>query len=586
MVRKILAALLYFVLFVVTTLVFTYFLFPIDQLREFLEHKANSSSKIRLSIEMMDREGVGTIVMEDIDLGIHKKLVSVRKTTEGSVAKSAAGGAPAGSEEADPFSTIHIDSLSLDFSPGQLLSDPRVLTLGLDMELLGGGIHAGLIEFDREQGFSRPGIRLPDIEELSLGDTELFATAFSAVLPSLRAQKVVGSLSSGLVELEPQEEEDSTWYEGTIELEFDDIVALQPVLENRVQKAGTVEIPLTDLKLGSCVFVLRVDRRDRLEELDKVKAKGAPGTTILFEKGECKGESLDYFVSQNSYIHFPQKEPMVKGNLDLWTRLAFSPDYFEESREENGTVVTRNKELGQGLDFDQLWQRSRDVDGYYWMHCKGSVAKPRCRRGLPPAEEARKSAQKRLEAEKKKKDKEKAASKVMSPAGKEAGDSETPVIGSTPRSGGVRDRDVPSTSPRNRPATLLDQRKERAQEESEKIRERLRKQRENQAASGAAQQEEESGESGEAETPEESEGMEGEYEGEGGEEYPEGDEGAVEEGEEPAEGHEGEYEEGTGGEEEEPGAVEGEEEPAHEEGEGEGEPAGEPEEEGELTPFP
>ena len=468
MLRKLLSIVLYSTLFLVSTLVFTYFSFPLDQFRAYIEHKANSSSKFRLEIGSIEREGMKALILEDLSLGLNKRLFK-RSTTKGkpvvdSDSKDPEEGAkgapePAVEEEAptvqEEFSYIGIEYLRLEFNLFQLLGMKKV-ELKLDVELLGGSIEQGVITLDQEVGFSRPDIELPEIMGVNLGDTEFFAALFSAVLPSLKAEKVSGTLESGFVSLHPRVEEGAPYYEGEIEFELQDIIAIEPLLSNRLRNAGTVEVPLTDMRLGSCVFHIKMDRKDRIEALDKVRTKDTTGTVILFERGECKGESLDYFVQENSFILLPTKGSAMKGSMDLWTKLAFSPDYFDEKRVVDGEVVTKNKELGQGLEFDRQWQRSRDADGYYWMHCKGSLSKPRCSRQLPPEETRRLEQKKKVETQRKKE--ALPTPKLRTPNPK-------------PQDGVLLqpDRETPDTKKKG---SLFDQRREAAQKRAEQLKKR------------------------------------------------------------------------------------------------------------------
>ncbi len=50
MLKKLIAAVAYLLLFCVATALFAYFLFPLDRLREYVENKTNLSSKYRLEI--------------------------------------------------------------------------------------------------------------------------------------------------------------------------------------------------------------------------------------------------------------------------------------------------------------------------------------------------------------------------------------------------------------------------------------------------------------------------------------------------------------------------------------------------------
>jgi hypothetical protein len=458
MLKRIAVIAAYSALFTVSTVVFTYFSFPLERLAEFFEHKVNSSAKYRVYIDSVERDGLGRLVFSDVSLGLSRKLIkrpaigplpapapvpAASPDGKGDTPEEADKAATEG--EDDDFSFVDIDTVAVDFSLLDLLN-PAGTTVGISMDLLGGRITDGEVEFDRSVGYSKPAVRLQTIEDLSLGDTEFFAAIFSAILPSLKTDRVAGTLTRGSVVMEPALAEDEeaadeeapaegeektgdaktgdeekkedavppAYYSGSIELELSDIVALSPILVQTAKGTHT-EVPLTDMRLGNCKFGLKIDRKDRIEELDKVKTQNPAATVVLFEEGTCKGESLDYIIKGGSYILIPPKASLAKAQMELWTKLAFSPDYFEEKREEDGQVVTKNKELGQGLDFDPRWQKSQDVDGYYWMQCKGTLAKPRCQRKLPPAETARKKAAKELErskaaAEKKAAAKEKGAS--------------------------------------------------------------------------------------------------------------------------------------------------------------------------------
>lgn len=429
MIKKIAAIVAYLMLFLLVTVLCLYFLFPLERLREYIEYKAGSSKKYQLEIESIERNGLGEMVLTGVTVGVNKKLFK-RKTPPGKaqvLAKAQAAEEEKEKKKEKPqeeFSFIDIDQLSVTFSLLELL-DPSGMNFGLSMELLGGRIADGEIELDSSVGFGKPRVSLPIIENLTLGDSDFFGPLFSSIMPSLKTDRVLGYLDSGSVLLEPQlveDEEEETeektpadaegkgkkkkpagptsYYAGAIDLELSDITAIAPLLVQRT-KVGAVEVPLTDMKLGNCTFKLRVDRKDRIEEMDKVKTKHEGATVVLFEKGQCKGESLDYYIRENSFILFPPRANFAKASMDLWTKLAFNPDYFDDKRVEDGQVVTRNKELGQGLEFDRRWQKSQDLDGFYWMHCKGKLSRPKCRRKLPPEEHKKKKVQQDLEKKRK-----------------------------------------------------------------------------------------------------------------------------------------------------------------------------------------
>lgn len=507
MAKKILSVIAYFLLYIISTLFFVYFTFPLDRLQAYIESKANASAKYRLELDGIEREGMSGLVFDGVRLGIHRKLLKrpgaqgagsavpgelapttlkvgkgdditqdeeepakTKKTkskatnasdkAEGqgngsgkSAKKLAKAGGEEGEEEedtekservtaganSDEFSFITIDVLRLSYDLFDFVT-PSHFRVGVDAELLNGTIEGGELEFFEEHGISRPAIRFPEIYALQLGDAELFGVLFSALLPSVKTDRVEGILERGVVEMEPQLEDEHKSYSGRIELELSGIVALAPMLVNRVRNAPAVEVPLTDMRLGKCVFNIKIDSKDKIAILDKVASKDQAATAVLFEKGECKGESLDYFIKTNSYILLPEKGSILKGKLDLWTKLAFSPDYFEEKRVEDGQVTTRNQELGKGLEFDRTWQEAQDVEGYYWMHCQGSLGQPRCRRELPKEEKTKKDAQK--EAERKRK------------AGKASESIQRPVVGGN--SG------LDNAGAASRRETLLEQRREAA----------------------------------------------------------------------------------------------------------------------------
>lgn len=400
MFRKLLAGLGYAVLFLVSTLIFSYFMFPLDRLVEYIEAKVNASSRYQLEIDSVEQDGLGKLVLTDVTIGVSKKLLKrPNPGTADIVGEKVERGA------GDDFTYLEIDEISIDFGLLQLLGS-NDLTFSISMALLGGNVSNAEVRVNRDEKGIRFALSMPSIEGVRLGETEFFGSFFSALFPSVRTNRVNGVLESGSVVLEPGRDEDGSWYSGRIDAELADIVALAPILVQRLKRTGeVVEIPLTDMRLGRCTFNIRVDRKDRMEELDKVKTKHKAATAILFEKGECKGESLDYYIKRNSFILFPPKGALAKGKMDLWTKLAFNPDYFEEDRLEGTDRVTHNRELGQGLEFDSMWQKAQDVDGFYWMHCKGTLLKPKCKRGLPAEEKRRKAALKEL---KKKQEKERA----------------------------------------------------------------------------------------------------------------------------------------------------------------------------------
>jgi hypothetical protein len=434
MVKKILAVVIYLVLFLAATVLFTYFLFPLDPLREYVESKTNTSIKYRLEIGSIEREGLGTLVFTDISVGLNRKLLNRRTKTPNPLPEGKPG--EAGREDAEDaeetpgieeFSFIDIDSIYMDIDLSQLL-DPSRINVGLDVELLGGFIEHGELVFHRGGGTFRVGIHLPVVEDIQLGDSEFFATIFSSLLPSVRSDQMTGYISECQVELDPQGDDDGDYYSGSVELELGELIAVSPILVQRIKKTGeVVEVPLTDMRLGNCNFKLRVDRKSEISELDKVRTKHDSATAVLFEKAECKGESLDYYIQENSFIIFPLKGGFAKGKMDFWTKLAFNPDYFEEeTKDESGQPVTRNKELGQGLEFDRYWQKAQDTEGFYWMHCQGTVGKPKCRRGLPPEEKKKKEAirdierKKQAEETRKQRDKERKKSAQAAAAKKAA----------------------------------------------------------------------------------------------------------------------------------------------------------------------
>ena len=406
MLKKILSVIAYIALFTFSTVVFTYFMFPLDKVRGYIETKVNASPKYRLEIDSMERDGLGTMVLSDVTIGVNKKLFKRKSAAPPVPAPETTApdtNAEAVPEVVEEFSYVDIDEIIIDFSLLQFV-DPRHITFSLSLQLLGGAIEDAQIELIQHEGKTKTALDFPVIKELDLGETEFFASIFSAILPSMNSDQVTGYLETGSVKMEPQLEDEVSYYTGLIDIELTEIIALAPVLVQRLKRTNqTVELPLTDLKLGRCIFQIRMDRKDRVEELDKVKTKHDQASVVLFEKGECKGESLDYYIAENSFILFPPKAAFSKGKMDLWTKMAFNPDYFEEERIVDGKSVAHNKEMGQGLEFDRRWQKSQDVDGFYWMHCKGSLGKPKCRRGLPKAEKTRKKALAKIEKAKKKK---------------------------------------------------------------------------------------------------------------------------------------------------------------------------------------
>jgi hypothetical protein len=430
MLRKIITVLAYILLFLLSVVLFAYFTFPLEKLRDYIERKVNTSPKFRLEIEEIERDGLGALVLSNVQVGVNRKLVGPRgpkpgappATSPPAKAPASAAAAPAGAETEDEgaakeaeegeteetqaekadedFFFVTIDSITVDFSP-LMLFDPSDISIGVSMELLGGTVEDGTIELIGHEGKTRVALDFPTIAELHLSDTEFFGKLFSSLLPSMKADKVNGIIEKGAFSLRPEVEEEIQFHTGRIDLELTELVAMAPVLIQYMKRTQQkVELPLTDLKLGRCTFALRIDRKDRIEELDKVKTPDQQATAVLFEKAECKGESLDYFIAENSFILLPQKASFAKATMDFWTRMAFNPDYFEEERLEEGKPVTKNKEMGQGLDFDPTWQKAKDLEGFYWMHCKGTFSKPKCKRGLPPEEKRRKKAMEKLEKDK------------------------------------------------------------------------------------------------------------------------------------------------------------------------------------------
>lgn len=561
MLKKLLALVAYLLIFLMATMLFTYFLFPLDRLREYVEAKANLSSKYRLEIGALEREGMGRLVLSDVTLGVNRKLIKRRSAPpaptppppapsddpeeeKDKAEKTKAKGAKEEVVEKEEFTYIEIERIAIDFDITELI-DPTNIALGVTVDILGGIIENGRIELVRQGEQTRTALSLPIIQDIEFGETEFFGALFSALLPSMRSDRVSGYLGDGSIELVPMLEDEISWYQGEIKIELGDIIALEPTLVQRLPKvAEAVEIPLTDMRLGKCVFHLRVDRKDLLDELSNVKTKNQTATAVLFEKGECKGESLDYYIRPNSFIIFPPKGGFSKGQMDFWTKLAFNPDYFDDERkDEDGIALTKNKELGQGLEFDRKWQRSQDVDGFYWMHCKGKLSKPRCRRGLPAEEKRRKKALKDLE----KKQKKEEAEKRKELRAKEA--AAKPPVPNGVHPGATSDVDDAAAK---RQADIRKRAEERRLE-----REARRKEREEaaEAAAPTPRQPQPPGDSGEVEGEEpleegeeegyiEGEGEEGEEEGyvdeegEEGDEEP-GDEGEPMEGDEPMENHDG-----------------------------------------------
>jgi hypothetical protein len=583
MLNKLLSIVAYTVLFLLATVLFVYFLFPLDQLRQYVEARVNLSSKYRLEVGSIERDGLGRMVLSDLSVGVNRKLFKRKDAKSAALAQLPApeagvvGEAPEEpADEADEFSYIDIEKVTIDFDLTELL-DPSSVALGLNVELLGGLVEDANIEFVSTDFGTRAAVHLPTIQDLQFGETEFFGALFSALLPSMRSDKVTGYLGEGRIELEPANDEEDAWYKGEVEIELGDIVALEPILLQRMPNIKeAVEVPLTDMRLGRCIFRLRVDRKDNLTELDKVKTKHQAATVILFEKAECKGESLDYYIKENSFILLPPKTPFSKGNMDFWTKLAFNPDYFEEERkDEAGQPLTKNKELGQGLEFDRSWQKAQDVDGFYWMHCKGKLSKPRCKRGLPTEEKRRKDAIKELERKQEKEEaakrKEEERKKALERAAAGAG------------AAGIE------TAPKETNSAM--EAAEKRREEARKRAEERRKEREARRAAqtpptGVRQPTPPPTDAGLRDEPEgHDEGLEPEGGYEEGEEYPE-EEGTLEgeEGEEGAEGVAGEEYPPEGVDEAYPPAEEGGEHLEGEPYEGEGERVGEPLGEGEELP--
>ncbi|GEM_PF-6203157 len=465
MFSKILGALGYIVLYLFTLLLFTYWTFPLERLKDYIVVTSSQSEKYRLEIEEIDREGMGALVFTGVRVGIHRKMLkrpgseaAAKKgpakapgamapkaddiKEEGSLelegipgkrSKSAKAALKSGKgdsksddedegndeevdeeadEEADEetkeiitilssdeFSFIPIDYIRVSYDVFDLITY-KEFTIGLYMELLDGVVEGGEIEVKRVGEQTRTAIRLPEITGVELGEAEVFGVLFSALLPTVRTERVEGTLDRGSIVVEPEEEEGLPYSSGRVELEFSGIVANSPLLVSRVRNMPPTEVPLTDMYLGKCIFNVRIDNKDNIDELNRVKDKSKDKdkqatkitTAILFEKGECKGNSLDYYIRENSYVLLPSSGKMVDGKMELWTKLAFSPSYFDEKKVEDGEVMTRNQELGKGLEFDPLWQEAQDVDGYYWMHCQGSLGQPRCKRELPPDEKSKKDA--------------------------------------------------------------------------------------------------------------------------------------------------------------------------------------------------
>lgn len=449
MIKKILSILLTTLLFIISLVVFLFFLIPLGSIATFTEHKVNTLKSINLSIGDTERSGVGTFVFRDIEVQMDLTQLSKSKAkkdkqdgdktgleTKTELEKGEKGGLNGGepahevdegyeesaSNDEDLQGTITIDELELKVDPLDLLS-PSAISVGVRMELMGGEIGDAEIWMSNKFGMNRPRIYVGYMEGLDLSKAPLLSTAFSALLPNLSTKGITGTLESGSLLLEPvlydsDEEEDPDaakkgYYTGDVSLKLTDLVADAPTLSIKYKRGPNAtmkeDFQLTDLKLGDCSFNINIGPPAEMKSLNR-KQRKTKGTVVMFEKGECRGESIDYVIRKGSFLLFPTKKS-GKTQIDLWTKMAFSSDYFKEKTEVDGVVVSDNDKLDKAIRFQQQgWEKSRDVDGYYWMHCLGSMAKSSCKRGLPPEEKARKDAEKdRKNAEKKEEALKKAA---------------------------------------------------------------------------------------------------------------------------------------------------------------------------------
>jgi hypothetical protein len=445
MIKKILSILLGVVVFTVALIVFVFLLIPLDSVATYLEHEVSAGKVIELSIGETERSGAGTFIFREIEIGID--LSKLEKTSASKKAEKGKGKAVKG--KLDPKDTspkgeadkakdappevdtaqdkdsikgsVLIDELEISVDPFDLLS-PKAVSVEFRMDLLGGEIGDAEVWFSDSVGMSRPRL--------------------SALLPNLSTNALTGSIESGSVLFEPSldDEDDSAegkegedpktkkkkgHYTGEISLQISQLVAKRPLLTIKYKKGPGAsmheDFQLTDLKLGDCGFEIKIDKASEIKSLSR-KARKKGGTVLLFEKGECSGESIDYAIRKDSYIQMPKKGGFSKATMNIWTKMAFSSDYFKEKLKVDGQVISDNDKLDKAIRFQQRgWERSRDVDGYYWMHCHGSMTKSKCKRLLPPEEKHRKTAEKEREKAVKKAEKAKAAkSKVKDLSTKKA----------------------------------------------------------------------------------------------------------------------------------------------------------------------
>jgi hypothetical protein len=601
MIRKLLGIVASVVLFLVAMAFFFFLLFPFDSLTEVIEAKVAQTGFLTVDIGEVERDSVGSVSFTDIkiDLSMAKleksffpggdkgpgaaKLAGAKgdvggdegdegeASEEGGTAGEAAGtpGTEPASDsdegQAPKAGSLFIDRFTVQFGLLDLLT-PNAFKIGLDLELLGGEITDTELRFRASRGYQFPKLTVGAVRDLDLAGAPLLGELFSGLMPSMKAGSLSGILETASIEADPvfdevaegeetPEEGPLVHYSGEIKMRIRDLVAVAPRLVMKYRHAGqevqSEEFRLSDMKLGECNFDIQLGSPEDFKSLG-AKQRKRDGTVIMFERGDCSGDSIDYAVRKGSYIRIPAVGGWASAKLDIWTKLAFSSAYFEEKLEEGGVVVSQNDALDKAMRFQQGgFAKSRDVDGYYWMHCTGSMSAARCKSGLPPEEKRRKDG----EEDRKRREQESARKVVAEPGATNTVVTSRPTPPNLPEGatfklgnplkgkpgkprGGLVSPSAPMPAPEQAPmaeptapeaeATVVDE------------------QAEQQVAVDPAAAEEEApaeyGTVGEEAAP--AEGLEGEVPQEGteeGQEVPAMEEGAVaEEGQVPAEGVEGE----------------------------------------------
>lgn len=449
MLKKLAVLILYLVLFLLSFLLFFLLLLPLDRLETFIEDMAAKSGFVTVDIGEIEQDGLERLVFRDIEVTMDlSKLRAAMKKETRPVADATGTEAekpeqpekpdqpeqPEAAEQDDkgaPDSLV-IDELVLGFGIVDLLT-PNRIRLELEISLLGGTIEDTSVEFRRSLGYDHPIVEIGRIRDLDLAGAPLLAELFSTLMPSMKAESLTGTLETAFISarpMEPDEQGDETgieaapFYTGEVNLRVRNLTAVNPRLLLRYKHGGqevqSEEFRLTDLRLGECNFEIRMGKPGDFKGFSP-KQKKSGDSIVYFDRGDCSGDSIDYAVRKGSFIRIPPEGGPSQAHLDIWTKLAFSSEYFEEKLTENGVVVSQNDALDKAMRFQQGgFAKSRDVDGYNWMHCTGQVKQAKCKNGLPVEEKRKKT----MEEERKRREEE-AQRKVNFPAPRPQGTTNT-----------------------------------------------------------------------------------------------------------------------------------------------------------------